>query len=100
MTDDDWEERKEISARRKQAGVEAGRRKAGIAGAAMAGIMLTLHEIYEGPLPEEITIVADADGDPGDLDAEGMHFSIGENDVESPPIASGDAGTNDSLHRD
>lgn len=83
--DAEWEERKHTSVARKQEVREAGRRKAGVAGAMMAGIMVTLHEIYEGPLPEELTIVADADGTPGDIDEDGVDFEVEDNQVRSTP---------------
>lgn len=81
----EWEQRKQISADRKQEGREAGRRKAGVMGAALAGMMLSIHEIYDGPLPEQLLIVADADGDPGDVDADGIDFQVEENQVQSNP---------------
>lgn len=84
--DDEWEARKDASAKAMHDGREAGRRKAGVAGAALAGMMLAMQEIYEGPLPEQLTIVADADGDPEDPDVDGMSFSIQDSDVWAPPI--------------
>ncbi len=76
----------DVAAEIRQSIRAAGRVKGGVMGAAMAGAMLALQEIYEGPRAEEITIVADADGDPHDLDTDGVRLSIAGRDVTTPPI--------------
>lgn len=76
----------DVTAEIKQSIRAAGRVKGGVLGAAMAGAMLALQEIYEGPRAEELTVVADADGDPHDLDTDGVRLSIAGNDVTTPPI--------------
>ena len=50
-------ETEERHASQRLATIEAGRRKGGLAGAAMAGVMLGLRDIYDGP-PKDDTIVA------------------------------------------
>ena len=66
--------------------IEAGRRKGGILGAAAAGAMIGLRDVYEGP-PKEDTIVeiAESPGEPGDIDVDGIEVSVGGVDVWAPP---------------
>ena len=66
--------------------IEAGRRKGGVAGAAMAGAMLALRDIYEGPTKEEIPIEVEASGEPHDLDRDGVDLTVDGVDVSSPPL--------------
>ena len=49
--ENEWQriEEEEVLADRRLAAIAAGRRKGGIAGAAMAGAMFAIQEIYEGP---------------------------------------------------
>ncbi len=66
--------------------IEAGRRKGGMLGAAAAGAMLGLRDVYEGP-PKDDTIVEifEAPGEPGDIDTDGIEVSVGDVDVWAPP---------------
>jgi hypothetical protein len=66
--------------------IEAGRRKGGVFGAAAAGAMIGLRDVYEGP-PKEDTIVeiAESPGEPGDIDVDGIEVSVGGVDVWAPP---------------
>jgi hypothetical protein len=66
--------------------IEAGRRKGGIAGAAMAGAMLALRDIYEGPTKEEIPIEVEASGEPHNLDRDGVDMTVDGVDVSAPPL--------------
>jgi hypothetical protein len=66
--------------------IEAGRRKGGVAGAAMAGAMLALRDIYEGPTKEEIPIEVEASGEPHDLDRDGVDLSVDGVGVNAPPL--------------
>jgi hypothetical protein len=66
--------------------IEAGRRKGGVAGAAMAGAMLALRDIYEGPTKEEIPIEVEASGEPHDLDRDGVDMTVEGVDVSAPPL--------------
>jgi hypothetical protein len=66
--------------------IEAGRRKGGLAGAAMAGAMLALRDIYEGPTKEEIPIEVEASGEPHNLDRDGVDLTVDGVDVSSPPL--------------
>jgi hypothetical protein len=77
-------EREERLAARRLSAIEAGRRKGGAAGAAMAGAMLALQEIYEGP-KDEIVAEVEAPGEPGDIDRDGIDVRIGDVDVWAPP---------------
>lgn len=81
-------EEEEIAARRLSS-IEAGRRKGGILGAAAAGAMLGLRDIYEGPpKDDEIVAVAESPGEPGDIDTDGIEVSVGDVDVWAPPPSS------------
>lgn len=75
----------EVAARRLSA-IEAGRRKGGILGAAAAGAMLGLRDIYEGPPKEdEIVLVAESSGEPGDIDVDGIEVTVNDVNVWAPP---------------
>ncbi len=76
----------EAAAELRQSIRESGRRKGGVMGAAIAGAMIAVQEIYEGRLFEEIAIVAEADGEPHDLDTDGVRLSIEHNHISAPPI--------------
>lgn len=79
-------EAEEALAARRRSAIEAGRRKGGIAGAAMAGVMLGLRDIYEGPPKEDdIVIVAEAPGDPEDIDTDGISGRVDDIDYWAPP---------------
>ena len=66
--------------------IEAGRRKGGMAGAAMAGAMLALRDIYEGPTKEEIPIEVEASGEPHNVDKDGVDLTVDGIDVSSPAL--------------
>lgn len=86
-------EREERAATVRLSSIEAGRRKGGLAGAAIAGAMLTLHEIYEGPLREiDIEEVSESSDDHGDIDVDGIDVSVGDVNVWAPPPADPRAG--------
>jgi hypothetical protein len=78
----------EAIAERRAAAIAAGRRKGGVAGAAMAGAMLALKDIYEGPQRDEIVATVESPGEPGDIDKDGIEVSVGDVDVWAPPPAS------------
>lgn len=81
-------ERDERLAMRRLSGIEAGRRKGGLVGAAMAGAMLAVHDIYEGPpLDVDIVEVSESPDEPGDIDTDGIEVSVGGVDVWAPPPA-------------
>ena len=70
---------------RRLAAIAAGRRKGGVAGAAMAGAMMAISEIYEGPKRDEIVAVSETPDKPTDIDSDGIEVSIGDVDVMSKP---------------
>jgi len=78
----------EQAAARRLSSIEAGRRMGGAAGAGLAGAMLAVSEIYEGP-PKDVDVVAVAEhpGEPTDIDTDGIEVSIGDVDVWAPPPA-------------
>ena len=83
-------EREERAATRKLSSIEAGRRKGGLAGAAMAGAMLSLQEIYEGPAHDaDIVEVSESPDEPGDIDTDGIEVSVDGTNVWAPPPGGG-----------
>ena len=79
-------EREERAARLKVAAIEAGRRKGGAVGAVLAGSMLALQEIYEGPPHDaDIVEVSESPDEPGDIDKDGIKMTVGHVDVWAPP---------------
>ncbi|MEM9033891.1 MAG: hypothetical protein AAGD18_04795 [Actinomycetota bacterium] len=75
----------EAEAARRKAVVEAGRRRAGVTGAAMAGIMLAISDIYEPREREEIPIVEEAPSDPEDIDTDGIGLDVDGIEMWAPP---------------
>jgi hypothetical protein len=68
--------------------IAAGRRKGGLLGAAAAGAMIGLRDVYEGP-PKDDTIVAivESPDEPGDIDTDGIEVTVGDVEVWAPPPA-------------
>jgi len=79
-------EAEEAAAARRVSMIEAGRRKGGMLGAAAAGAMIGIRDVYEGP-PEEddIVIVSEAPGDPEDIDLDGITGRVADVDFWAPP---------------
>ena len=76
----------EAAAARRLSMIEAGRRKGGVLGAAAAGAMFGLRDIYEGPPKEDdIVIVSEAPGDPEDIDVDGITGRVADIDFWAPP---------------
>ena len=73
-------------AEQRASAIEAGRRKGGAAGAAMAGAMMAVAEIYEGPPKEDAPVTVEASSDPNDIDSDGVEVTVGEVDVAAPPL--------------
>lgn len=73
-------------AEQRASAIEAGRRRAGLPGAAMAGAMLAVAEIYEGPPKEDAPVTVEASSDPNDIDRDGVDVTVGEVDVAAPPL--------------
>ena len=66
--------------------IQAGRRKGGILGAAAAGAMIGLRDIYEGPpKQDDIVIEIESSGEPTDIDVDGIFGSVDEVDFWAPP---------------
>lgn len=85
----------EAVAARRLSAIEAGRRKGGTLGAAMAASMLGLRDIYEGPpKDDDVVIVSEAPGDPGDIDLDGITGTVDDVDYWAPPPADPRAGDN------
>lgn len=66
--------------------IAAGRRKGGVLGAAAAGAMIGLRDIYEGPpKQDDVVIVSEAPGDPEDIDIDGISGRVADVDFWAPP---------------
>ncbi len=79
-------EAEERAAARRLAAIEAGRRKGGLLGAAMAGAMLGLRDIYEAPpKDDDIVTVVETPGGPGDIDVDGISGSVDDVEYWAPP---------------
>jgi hypothetical protein len=72
--------------RRDRAAIEAGRRKGGAAGAVLAGAMVAMRDVLEGPPKEEIPIEVEASGQPHDLERDGVEVTVGDVGVAAPPL--------------
>ncbi|HEY5662717.1 MAG TPA: hypothetical protein VIS05_01640 [Ilumatobacter sp.] len=66
--------------------IAAGRRKGGLAGAGLAGAMLVVAEIYEGPPKDDAPVTVEASGDPTDIDADGVEFTVGDTALAAPAL--------------
>ena len=71
---------------RRRSAVEAGRRRGGLAGAALAGAMSIVSEIVEGPKKEDPPIVVEASGDPDDVHRDGLTLDLGGMTVDAPAL--------------
>jgi hypothetical protein len=92
----DYEER---LAERRASAIAAARRKGGLAGAAMAGAMLAISDIVEGPKKDDAPVTVEASGDPHDLERDGFGARVGEVDVEAPALERLEPVTNRSRRR-
>ncbi|MGB0113179.1 MAG: hypothetical protein WBP59_08150 [Ilumatobacteraceae bacterium] len=79
-------ESEERAAARRLSAIEAGRRKGGLLGAAAAGAMLALRDIYEAPpRDDDVVDVSESPGDPGDIDRDGIAGTVDDVDYWAPP---------------
>jgi len=58
--------------------IEHGRRIGGAAGAALAGAMIAVRDIYEGPKRDSGQVVVDAPSEPHDVDRDGVELTAEE----------------------
>jgi hypothetical protein len=77
-----------VKADRDRSSIEQGRRIGGLPGAMMAGAMIALRDIYEGPKRDDGQVVVDAPSEPGDVDRDGVELKAqeigGSDDVAVP----------------
>ncbi len=73
-------------AEQRASAIEAGRRKGGVAGAAMAGAMLAMRDVIEGPKKDDAPVTVEASGDPHDLERDGFGLSVDGVDVSAPAL--------------
>jgi hypothetical protein len=57
---------------------DRGRQIGGLAGAAMAGAMIAIRDIYEGPPKDQGSVVVDAPTEPEDVDRDGVALGADE----------------------
>jgi hypothetical protein len=73
---------------RDRSSIEQGRRVAGLPGAMMAGAMIALRDIYEGPKRDDGVVTVDAPSEPHDVDRDGLELRAdevgGDDDVAIP----------------
>jgi hypothetical protein len=66
--------------------IAAGRRKGGVLGAAAAGAMIGLRDVYEGPpKQDDIVIEIESPADPTDIDVDGISGTVADVDYWAPP---------------
>lgn len=58
--------------------IEHGRRIGGVAGAALAGAMIAVRDVYEGPKRDDGSVVVDAPTEPHDVDRDGVDLTADE----------------------
>jgi hypothetical protein len=68
--------------------VRRGRERHGVAGAALAGMMVALRDLVEGKRKEEPPIVQEAPDEPTDVDRDGIRVVLGDASYVSPPLPS------------
>jgi hypothetical protein len=79
-------EAEEAAAARRLSMIEAGRRKGGILGAAAAGAMIGLRDVYEGPpKQDDIVIEIESSGKLDDIDVDGIAGTVDDVDFWAPP---------------
>jgi hypothetical protein len=79
-------EAEEEEAARRLSMIQAGRRKGGVMGAAVAGAMFGLRDIYEGPpKQDDIVIEIESSGEPTDIDVDGIAGTVDDVDYWAPP---------------
>ncbi len=79
-------EAEEAAAARRVSMIEAGRRKGGVLGAAAAGAMIGLRDVYEGPPKDDgIVVVEESPGDPVDIDLDGISGTVDDVSFWAPP---------------
>jgi hypothetical protein len=73
---------------RDRSSIEQGRRIGGLPGAMMAGAMIALRDIYEGPKRDDGVVTVDAPSEPHDVDRDGVELAAaeigGDDDVAIP----------------
>jgi hypothetical protein len=71
---------------RRASAIAAARRKGGLAGAAMAGAMLAVSDVIEGPPKDDAPVTVEANSDPLDLEKDGFGTHVDGVEVEAPAL--------------
>ena len=73
---------------RNRAMIARGRQLGGVAGAALAGAMIAIRDVYEGAPKDQGSVVVDAPTEPEDIDQDGVALAAdevgGEHDLAVP----------------
>jgi hypothetical protein len=68
--------------------IAAGRRIGGVPGAIVAGAMIAIRDVYEGPKRDDGSVVVDSPSEPHDVDRDGVTLSTddigGDHDLAVP----------------
>jgi hypothetical protein len=79
-------EAEEVAAAHRVSMIQAGRRKGGVLGAAAAGAMIGLRDVYEGPpKQDDIVIEIESSGKLDDIDVDGISGTVDDVDFWAPP---------------
>jgi hypothetical protein len=65
-------------AERNRSMIDRGRRIGGLPGAMVAGAMIAVRDIYEGPKRDDAPVVVDAPSEPHDIDRDGVPLEAAE----------------------
>jgi hypothetical protein len=66
--------------------VRRGRERHGIAGAALAGMMVALRDVIEGKPKPDAPIVEESPDEPTDVDRDGINVKLGDAAYVAPPL--------------
>ena len=66
--------------------VRRARERGGLPAVALAGALMGLREVLEGPPKDPAPVVVQANSDPVDLEADGVHLVVEGASVEAPPL--------------
>jgi len=73
---------------RDNAMIARGRQIGGVAGAALAGAMIAIRDVYQGKPKEEVSVVVDSPTEPEDIDMDGVALAAdevgGDHDIAVP----------------
>jgi len=63
------------------------RERGGLPAVALAGALMGMREVLEGPPKDPAPVVVQANSDPVDLESDGVRLTVDGSSVEAPPLA-------------